>query len=91
MQPQSTLSTWWWGGGGGEEAMGRWGVREAQLDVQLEGLRQPTTCAAARPVARLPCGDLSSGTGVWSGGGGTAEAGGPLVPEESRNAKLPWP
>lgn len=66
MQPQSTLSKRAREGGegvGGDEAMGRDG-REAQLDVQREGLRQPTTCAAARPLVW----NGRSGGGRWSVG-----------------------
>lgn len=61
----------------------RWDVREAQLDVQLEGLRQPTTCAAARSVG---CRVATCRLGRSER---RREAGGPLVPEESRIAKLP--
>lgn len=79
MQPQSMLSTWARPGGEGVGVTRRWEVREAQLDVQLETAHH----MGSGSVCPLPCGDLSSGTV------GAAEAGGPLVPEESRHAKLP--
>lgn len=76
MQPQSTLSTCAREGGEGvgvtrrRDGTGR-DVREAQLDVQLEGPRQPTTWAAARSVGcRVAACRLERSERRRDGGGG---------------------
>lgn len=71
MQPQSTLSTCAREGGEGVGVTRRRDVHEAQLDVQLEGLRQPTTCAAARSVGcRVATYRLERSVRRRDGGGG---------------------